>query len=58
MDQPCGIRMKDMLSIWVPYLDVSDEVQQQLKTISAASIDRSLKEFKVKAGKKVRPLLY
>lgn len=50
--------MKDMLSIWVPYLDVSDEVQQQLKTISAASIDRSLKEFKVKAGKKVRPLLY
>ncbi|MGJ8672999.1 integrase catalytic domain-containing protein [Rubritalea sp.] len=55
MNQPCGKRMKDMLLIWVPYLEVSDEVQQQLKTISAASIDRSLKNFKVTAGKKVRP---
>ena len=55
MDQPCGKRMKDMLPLWVPYLEVSDEVQQQLKTISAASIDRALKDFKVKVGKKVRP---
>lgn len=55
MDQPCGKRMKDMLPIWVPYLEEADEVQQQLKTISAASIDRSLKNFKVENGKKVRP---
>ena len=55
MDQPCGKRMKNMLPIWAPYLEESDEVKQQLKTISAASIDRTLKGFKVKNGKKVRP---
>lgn len=55
MDQPCGKRMKDMLPIWVKYLEVSAEVRQQLKAISAASIDRYLKEYKVSAGKKVRP---
>ncbi|MGJ8673803.1 hypothetical protein [Rubritalea sp.] len=55
MDQPCAKRMKDMLLIWVSYLEVSDEVQQQLKTISAASIDRSLKNSKVTPGKKSEP---
>lgn len=55
MDQPCGKRMKDMLPIWAPYLEESSEVLEQLQAISAASIDRSLKDFKVRVGKKVRP---
>ena len=55
MDQPCGKRMKDTLPLWTPYLDVSTVNRQQVERVSAASIDRFLKEFKVQAGKKVRP---
>jgi hypothetical protein len=55
MDQPCGKRMKDMLPIWVKYLDVGPGQKCQLTGISAASIDRLLKDFKVRAGKKARP---
>jgi len=55
MDQPCGKRMKDMLSLWTPYLDISVVDQERLEKISASSIDRLLKEFKVHAGKKPRP---
>ena len=55
MDQPCGKRMKDMLPIWVNYLKTTTSIKAQLEQISAASIDRLLKDFKVTAGKKVRP---
>jgi hypothetical protein len=55
MDQPCGKRMKDMLPIWVDFLKASKPIKTQLSKISAASIDRLLKDFKVQAGKKVRP---
>jgi len=55
MDQPCGKRMKGMLPIWARHLGCSEEVRIQLEQISAASIDRQLKGFKVKAGRKVRP---
>jgi hypothetical protein len=55
MEQPCGKRMKDMLPLWVEHLDCPEEIRVQLGAISAASIDRLLRGFKVKAGKKVRP---
>ncbi len=55
MDQPCGKRMKDMLPIWLSYLKTTRKTREQLKVISAATIDRLLKEFKVQAGKKIRP---
>lgn len=55
MDQPCGKRMKDMLPIWLRYLKTTRKTRQQLKVISAATIDRLLKDFKVQAGKKIRP---
>lgn len=55
MEQPCGKRMKDMLPLWVKYLECPEEIGDQLCQISAASIDRQLRSFKVKVGKKVRP---
>lgn len=55
MDQPCGKRMKDMLPIWLGYLKANRSVKQQLSSISAATIDRLLKDFKVHSGKKTRP---
>jgi hypothetical protein len=55
MEQPCGKRMKDMLPLWVMHLDCPEEIRVQLAGISAASIDRLLRGFKVTAGKKVRP---
>jgi hypothetical protein len=55
MDQPCGKRMKDMLPLCSAHLDCPEEIRSHLGGISAASIDRLLKSFKVSAGKKVRP---
>lgn len=55
MDQPCGKRMKDALPLWTPHLNIATKNRQQLEAISAASIDRLLKDFKVQAGKKIRP---
>jgi hypothetical protein len=47
--------MKDMLPLWAGHLDCPEEIRVQLVGISAASIDRLLRDFKVTAGKKVRP---
>ena len=55
MEQPCGKRMKGMLPMWVEHLDCGSQLREDLCKISAASIDRLLKGFKVSAGKKVRP---
>jgi hypothetical protein len=55
MEQPCGKRMKDMLPIWLPHLECTPEQGSQLSKISAATIDRKLRNFKVHAGKKARP---
>lgn len=55
MDQPCGKRMKDMLPIWIDYLPSDANTKLQLSMISAATIDRLLKGFKVQSGKKIRP---
>ncbi len=55
MDQPCGKCMKDMLPLWSRHLDCPLETRAQLEKISAASIDRMLKTFKVTASKKIRP---
>jgi hypothetical protein len=55
MEQPCGKRMKDMLPLWTPHLEVSEKIRVQLETISAASIDRLLTDFKITAGKTPRP---
>lgn len=55
MDQPCGKRMVGMLPMWVGHLDCRAQLREDLCSISAASIDRLLKGFKVSAGKKVRP---
>jgi len=55
MDQPCGKRMKDMLPIWLPYLEEEASVKAELGKISAATIDRLLKDFKVRNGKRIRP---
>lgn len=54
-DQPCGKRMKDMLPIWLEYLDAPAEIKGKLRQISAAAIDRLLGGFKVRAGKKTKP---
>lgn len=53
MDQPCAKRMRDMLPVWVNYLDATKAIKTQLKKISEASIDHLLKDFKVNTGKKV-----
>ena len=55
MEQPCGKRMKDMLPLWVRHLDCPEQTRAGLCRISAASIDRLLRGFKVTAGKKIRP---
>ena len=55
MEQPCGKRMKDMLPLWSKHLDCPEEIRNELGKISAASIDRQLKAFKAKAGKKILP---
>lgn len=55
MEQPCGKRMKDMLPLWARHLDCPEETRVELCRISAASIDRLLRGFKVTAGKKIRP---
>lgn len=55
MDQPCGKRMKDMLPIWLDYLETPAETRGKLQRISAASIDRLLGGYKVAAGRKARP---
>ena len=55
MEQPCGKRMKDMLPLWSGHLVCAEEIRSQLDEISAASIDRLLAAFKMKAGKKIRP---
>jgi hypothetical protein len=55
MEQPCGKRMKDMLPLWTNHLDCPQEIRVQLAGISAASIDRLLRGFKVTAGKRIRP---
>lgn len=55
MEQPCGKRMKDMLPLWARHLDCPEQIRVGLCRISAASIDRLLRGFKVTAGKKIRP---
>lgn len=55
MDQPCGKRMKDMLPLWIDHLECATDVREQLKRVSAASIDRYLTSFKIATGKKARP---
>ena len=55
MEQPCGKRMKDMLPLWSRHLDCPEKILTRLEKISAASIDRLLKTFKVTASKKIRP---
>jgi hypothetical protein len=55
MDQPCGKRMKGMLGLWSRHLDCCEQVRIQLTKVSAASIDRLLRGFKVSARKKARP---
>lgn len=55
MDQPCGKRMKDMLPLWLGYLKYPAAIKGRLETISAASIDRLLGDFKIQSGKKARP---
>ena len=55
MEQPCGKRMKGMLPLWARHMACSEEIRLQLSRISAASIDRQLRNFKVSAGKKIRP---
>lgn len=55
MEQPCGKRMKDMLPLWSPYLDCPEQTRDRLGKISAASMDRLLKSFKITAAKKIRP---
>ncbi len=50
-----GNGVKDTLPIWVEFLKTSKANKDQLKSISAATIDRLLKDFKVQSGKKPRP---
>lgn len=55
MEQPSGKWMNDMLPLWVGHLESSEEIRVQLSGVSAASIDRLLRDFKVTAGKRIRP---
>ncbi len=50
-----GNGVKDTLPIWVEFLKTSKANKDQLKSISAATIDRLLKDFKVQSGNKPRP---
>ena len=54
MEQPCGKRMKDILPMWVKYLEVCEDTLKLLGKISAASIDRLLSGYKIKVGKSRR----
>lgn len=51
----CSVRLKAALPIWLPHLkyDVSDEVKKQLMTISPSTIDRRLKDKKLKLRRKI-----
>ena len=51
MEQPCGKRMKDMLAVWVKYLEVNESTKETLYKVSAASIDRLLSRYKIQVGK-------
>lgn len=55
MEQPCGKRMRDMLPLWVNYLEVGEETRARLLSISPASIDRLLRPLKVESKKRIRP---
>ena len=55
-DQMCSKRLVAVLALWLPfyrdaYEPLSPETEQQLRTLSAATIDRLLKAHRVRAGK-------
>lgn len=53
MEQPCGKRMASMLRLWVAYdIGLAAELRHALCSVSAASIDRLLKEVKTGSPKR------
>jgi len=55
-DWPCGKRLAVIKTLWLPYYEeahgkLEPEIREQLKSISAAQIDRLLAPYKVKRGK-------
>jgi len=55
MEQLRGKRMKGMLPMRAGHLDCPEEIRLQLCATSAAGIDRLLRDFKLVAGKRIRP---
>lgn len=58
-DQPCGKRLKPIISLWLPsyestYGPLLPDIKQKLLTISAATIDRLLKPTRAKSKLKGR----
>ena len=52
-----SVRLKEALKIWIPYIrkrfKTTDEIEQQILTISAAQIDRRLKPKKYQLRKRI-----
>ena len=58
-EQPCGKRLVEMVPLWLPHYEaehgkLSRKVRKDIKTISAAQIDRLLAPRKARAGGKGR----
>lgn len=49
---PCSKRLKAIIPCWVPYLNVSADIQTLLLNISAPTIDRILKPIRIKFTRK------
>lgn len=45
-DQPCGKLLKASLPLWLPHLQVDEQVQRKLLAMSAATLDRMLKPLR------------
>lgn len=54
-DFACGKRLKSMIPKWLPFIDLLDNKEEQLLlTMSASTIDRILKYYRVKLDIKLR----
>lgn len=52
MDYPCSIKLKQALTLWLPYdLETEEEIKRQLLAMGSSTIERALKEVKQKRPK-------
>jgi hypothetical protein len=53
-DQPCGKLLKASLPLWLPHLQVDQQVERELLAMSAATLDRMLKPVRFKYRRRGR----